>query len=43
MVFSQDFDKPLGVVTYRLETEIPCLYTALIYVIDGVLKDILGK
>ena len=37
----QDYDKPLGVATYRLGTEIPEPYTSLIPVIDGV-QQILG-
>ena len=32
----QDYDKPMGVATYRLGTDIPEPYTALIPVIDGV-------
>lgn len=32
----QDYDKPMGVATYRLGTEIPEPYATLIPVIDGV-------
>ena len=32
----QDYDKPMGIATYRLGNEIPEPYTALIPVIDGV-------
>ena len=32
----QDYDKPMGVATYRLGNDIPEPYTALIPVIDGV-------
>jgi hypothetical protein len=34
----QDYDKPLGVATYRLGTDIPEPYKALIPLIDGVQK-----
>ena len=37
----QDYDKPMGVATYRLGTEIPEPYTSLIPVIDGVQKILL--
>ena len=37
----QDYDKSMGVATYRLGTEIPEPYTSLIPVIDGVQKIIL--
>jgi hypothetical protein len=32
----QDYDKPMGVATYRLGTDIPEPYKALIPLIDGV-------
>ena len=34
----QDYDKPMGVATYRLGTEIPEPYKKLIPLIDGVQK-----
>ncbi|MCL2411457.1 MAG: PDDEXK nuclease domain-containing protein [Treponema sp.] len=34
----QDYDKPMGVATYRLDTNIPEPYSSLIPVIDGVQK-----
>ncbi|MCL2083261.1 MAG: PDDEXK nuclease domain-containing protein [Oscillospiraceae bacterium] len=37
----QDYDKPMGVATYRLGTEIPEQYKALIPLIDGVQKIVL--
>jgi predicted nuclease of restriction endonuclease-like (RecB) superfamily len=37
----QDYDKPMGVATYRLGTNIPEPYSALIPVIDGVQKILL--
>ena len=37
----QDYDKPMGVATYRLDTNIPEPYSSLIPVIDGVQKILL--
>ena len=31
-----DYDKPMGVATYRLGADIPAAYVSLIPVIDGV-------
>jgi len=39
----QDYDKPMGVATYRLDTNIPEPYSSLIPVIDGVQKILLGS
>ena len=37
----QDYDKPLGVATYRLGTGIPEPYTSLVPLIDGVQRILL--
>jgi predicted nuclease of restriction endonuclease-like (RecB) superfamily len=37
----QDYDKPMGVATYRLGADIPAAYASLIPVIDGVQKILL--
>jgi predicted nuclease of restriction endonuclease-like (RecB) superfamily len=39
----QDYDKPLGVATYRLGNKIPEPYTSLIPVIDGVQQILSGN
>ncbi len=39
----QDYDKPMGVATYRLGTGIPEPYKTLIPLIDGVQKIVLGN
>jgi len=39
----QDYDKPMGVATYRLGTDIPAAYASLIPVIDGVQQILTGN
>ena len=39
----QDYDKPMGVATYRLGTDIPAAYASLIPVIDGVQQILSGN
>jgi len=39
----QDYDKPMGVATYRLGTGIPEPYTTLVPLIDGVQQILLRK